>query len=217
MWKNWVGLCWCTRLLVLTWNVYVSESRTPHHSPSSPDANSRNEHQFPSLHSTPPPPTHPATDEPVENARFGHSFLLSILPFLLLSIMPFHCGPLFWPSTHMFWCDFKDISHQKVLKIYKSTRIISKVMQICMWETLNVTIMRENLRKFSFWVGEHTVKILLCLAEWKWESHTSVNTELPLTSYVNIELLMVTRFLSVQGEKVGKIHWKWVKTYDEGL
>ncbi len=57
--------------------------------------------------------------------------------------------------------------------VSNNTRVIPKVMHVCTWETQNATIMHENLKKFSFRVEEHNVKILLCLTEWKWQSYVS--------------------------------------------
>ncbi len=44
----------------------------------------------------------------------------------------------------------------------------------------------------------------------------SVNMELPVATYVNIELRAVTRFLFVRGEKAATIHRQLVETYGEG-
>ncbi len=68
--------------------------------------------------------------------------------------------------------------------------------------TQNATITPGNLGKISFWVGEHTVKISLHLAEWKWESHVSKRrATIGLALYLNIELHLVTYCLCVYEEK----------------
>ncbi len=126
-------LCRCTQLLVLTWNVYVSELAVPVFIIiSSHQVAARAEVTFPS----PPYQAPMLTQGMSENTGFHHyaapipchkvrqyrwtswkRWFLSFVPlfcyaFLLLFVLPFHCSSLFWPGTHMFKCDFKYVLHK---------------------------------------------------------------------------------------------------------
>ncbi len=101
-----------------------------------PDANSNNEGVcwFPSTMQHPSPATlFDDIDAQVENISFCHSVLLSILPFLLLSITPFHYGPLFSPGTCMFQCDFIKMFRVKVVRVCVSAHSHLNIKHLRQW------------------------------------------------------------------------------------